>query len=324
MRRPRALTARSIATNRGIAASRAATRPPRDVAAEQKRRGRAEHRADERVDHAADQPEHRAAGNRQQRRRDQRDDRERVDGDEGDGRGGAEALDVRDDPSTRGASDRPAHHSSSATATIAAVTRTRRCDRQSMRSVSWAGPTGGGWPLLAAAGGTAAAAVRPPPSRRRRRRLRVASPRRAALWPAAARASHRLSSGGRGARRRSPTSAAASRRRRRRLGVPSAGQRLGRFLCGAACFAARSARRRSRHLSASADGIGVSTIARQSNVTSGFCASSARRTAGSNGSRPTLTSGGERTSTARAAGPCRAGWSSAARERNSRRRACRA
>ncbi len=55
------------------------------------------------------------------------------------------------------------------------------------------------------------------------------------------------------------------------------------FLGRAACFAARSARRRSRHLSASADGIGVSTIARQSKVTSGFCVSSARRTSGSNG-----------------------------------------
>jgi hypothetical protein len=56
----------------------------------------------------------------------------------------------------------------------------------------------------------------------------------------------------------------------------------------------RSARRRSRHFSASADGIGVSRICRQSNLTSGYRASSARRTASSNGWRPTLTSGGVR------------------------------
>ena len=89
MRRPRALTARSIATNRGIAASRLATQPPR------RRSGPAETRAVdpsvapiERVDHAADQAEHGAAGDRQQRRRNQRDDGERVDEDEGDRRGG--------------------------------------------------------------------------------------------------------------------------------------------------------------------------------------------------------------------------------------------
>ena len=38
-------------------------------------------------------------------------------------------------PSRRGARDRPAHHSNSPTATIAAVTRTRCSERVSMRSV---------------------------------------------------------------------------------------------------------------------------------------------------------------------------------------------
>ena len=53
MRRPRALTARSIADEPRHRGEPPRDQAPRDVAAEQKRRGRAERRADERVDHAA-------------------------------------------------------------------------------------------------------------------------------------------------------------------------------------------------------------------------------------------------------------------------------
>ncbi len=62
-----------------------------------------------------------------------------------------------------------------------------------------------------------------------------------------------------------------------------------------ACLAARSARRRSRQCSVLAGGgIGVAMIVGQSKVTSGFCASSVRRTSSSKGGRPTLTPGGVR------------------------------
>ena len=59
-------------------------------------------------------------------------------------------------------------------------------------------------------------------------------------------------------------------------------------------FASRSARRRSRQFSRAGGGSVPLASFFQSNVTPGFCASSARLTGSSKGSRPTLTPGGVR------------------------------
>ena len=93
----------------------------------------------------------------------------------------------------------------------------------------------------------------------------------------------------------------------------------------AACFARSLGAPPLAPLSASADGIGVSTIARQSKVTSGFCASSARRERHRRTARgrPSRRAACE-TSRGRAAALCRAGSWSAARDRSARSRACRA
>ena len=61
-----------------------------------------------------------------------------------------------------------------------------------------------------------------------------------------------------------------------------------------ACLAERSRRRRSRQCSVSGGGIGVFASFFQSKIRRGYWASSVRRVASSNGSRPTFTPGGVR------------------------------
>src|SRR5258708_11004877 len=80
--------------------------------------------------------------------------------------------------SRRGARDRPAHHSTSATATIAAVTRAR-CSELASMGQSPEGSELDGSGRGAPDAGALAPRPPPPPLRRRRRRLRLASPARA-------------------------------------------------------------------------------------------------------------------------------------------------
>ena len=85
------------------------------MAADEERTGRAERRANERIDHSPrQQPEHGASGNRQQRCGNERNNGERVDENEGGGSGRSDALNIGDDLSRPGASDRPTHQSNSA------------------------------------------------------------------------------------------------------------------------------------------------------------------------------------------------------------------
>ena len=133
--------------------------------------------------------------------------------------------------------------------------------------------------------GVAAAA----PRRRRRRRLRFASPLRAVARDGCGRDRRRCRDVGAA---RGWSSDGGSRRRRSRHRLAAAGSTVR--------FGRRRVSRRARRAGARATSRRQPTesASRQSRAsrtsTSGFCASSARRTSASNGSRPTFTSGGVR------------------------------